>query len=1189
MTTSRTIYALLVGIDHYPPAVPTLHGCRNDVAAVEALLSERVTADGDHLQVHTLVDEGATRAAVIAGFTEHLSQARAGDVALFYYSGHGSQEPAPEEFWHLEPDRLNETLVLWDSRLEGGWDLADKELAALLTGVATHDAHVLVVLDCCHSGSGTRAVLEDGTASRRAPTDTRARPLASYLVDPGKLDDIVLTGSATRSALGGSGWSAPRARHVLLSGCLSNETSKEITVGGVPRGAMSAALSTALSTSGHTATYREIHRQVSATVRMAVRQQSPQLETSTSSELDEPFLGGAITDLPRWFAVTREGANWIMDGGSVHGILAPTGVVTGAPAEPAAVGQPAPTGPLDMPATPNVPGSEAAPSAAGGQPPAATSSSRSAMTTVAITDSTRKVVATADVTAVRAGDSTLTVTSGTLDPTRSYRATVTATPAPPLLIHVSEDAASAGAHAASAALRAKLATAQQHGPALVAETASEAAADLEVVVDGAGFALTRSGSERHLCPRARTAGEALAMLEHIAAGGSALRLRNAASGLPPHAVTFSLVAQPDPGSDLPIEVDGGYRLEYLGGDPAHPREYTVTLANTTQQVLWVALVDLTDTYGIYADAIPQGSERLEAGQSTSISLRTEVPDELWDQGVTEVTDILKLIVSTEPFDPRPMAQPDLDVTAPVAQVRAVPSGAPASSLDALLVRVGTRRARPPGTAAAVSDWYTTNHTVVSVRPRPGARTRPDASVELAPGARVLPHPSLHATLTVTTLHDATRDLAVPPVPEVLQQDGVSAFGLSVTRDGIQPAEALVVEADTAQLGSVTSDEPLVVRLDQGLAPGEHLLPYAWDGEFYIPVGRSRAAAAGGTDLVIERLPNPVVTTRSLLGSIRILVRKLVAKATGRPSGYPKLRLVTVAADGGLHYEEDVDAMAAAVAQAASVLLYVHGILGDTEGMARSSRLSGTAPPIGDRYGALLTFDYENLDTPIEENAASLGTLLAGVGLGAAQSPPLDIVAHSMGGLVCRQLIERTGGVDVRRLVVLGSPNQGSPWPSVQQWATAAVAFAANGMIPMPWPVNVLAAAVGLVEKVDTALDQMQPGSDFLKQLATAPDPGTTYCLVAGDRSLRHTDTDAGAQSRAARLLDRLRLGQIGGGIADLAFLGKPNDLAVSVASASAIPAGRQPAPVVHVVGTDHLSYFEDSASLAEIAAALPGP
>src|SRR4051812_13451337 len=114
---ARNVFALLVGIDAYRKPVPPLNGCVNDIESIAAYLGERVDGhEGATLKLRTLTNDRATRDAVIAGFREHLAGAKAGDVALFYYAGHGSQEPAPPEFWHLEPDKLDETLVCYDSR-----------------------------------------------------------------------------------------------------------------------------------------------------------------------------------------------------------------------------------------------------------------------------------------------------------------------------------------------------------------------------------------------------------------------------------------------------------------------------------------------------------------------------------------------------------------------------------------------------------------------------------------------------------------------------------------------------------------------------------------------------------------------------------------------------------------------------------------------------------------------------------------------------------------------------------------------------------------------------------------------------------------------------------------------------------------------------------------------------------------
>jgi len=59
-------------------------------------------------------------------------------------------------------------------------------------------------------------------------------------------------------------------------------------------------------------------------------------------------------------------------------------------------------------------------------------------------------------------------------------------------------------------------------------------------------------------------------------------------------------------------------------------------------------------------------------------------------------------------------------------------------------------------------------------------------------------------------------------------------------------------------------------------------------------------------------------------------------------------------------------------------------------------VNGQIRPLGELYDLVLTFDYENLHTTIEENARSLKLRLESVGLGANHGKKLHIVAHSMG-------------------------------------------------------------------------------------------------------------------------------------------------------------------------------------------------
>ena len=316
------VFALLVGINQYDPSssVPALQGCSNDVKAMAAYLQGRVAQDKGSFQLQSLLNEQATRQAVIDGFRSHLCQAGPDDVALFFYAGHGAQENAPEEFWHLEPDYMNETLVCYDSRCKGSWDLADKELSKLIAEVATKNPHIVVILDCCHSGAGTRGTLESTESVRRAPVDSRKRPLESFIVSPSELPV-----PSTRSIdTPNSGWQVPQGRHVLLAACRDIEEAKEISGRGEHRGAFAYFLLESLQNTNGRLTYRDIFKRTSGLVKSRVAAQTPQLEANISDDLDQPFLGGVIQPRAPHFNVSHNREHgWIIDGGYIHGIANP--------------------------------------------------------------------------------------------------------------------------------------------------------------------------------------------------------------------------------------------------------------------------------------------------------------------------------------------------------------------------------------------------------------------------------------------------------------------------------------------------------------------------------------------------------------------------------------------------------------------------------------------------------------------------------------------------------------------------------------------------------------------------------------------------------------------------------------------------------------------------------------------------
>ncbi len=200
-------------------------------------------------------------------------------------------------------------------------------------------------------------------------------------------------------------------------------------------------------------------------------------------------------------------------------------------------------------------------------------------------------------------------------------------------------------------------------------------------------------------------------------------------------------------------------------------------------------------------------------------------------------------------------------------------------------------------------------------------------------------------------------------------------------------------------------------------------------------------------------------------------------------------------------------------------------------------------------------------------------------------------------LVTRWFIEREGGGKVvRKAVLVGPPNNGTPWAKLEDWAIVGLGMAINGLAAVIWPpaaipalVGTLASLVAGVEKVDTTLDQLKPGSDFYAILNASEDPKVPYAVIAGNTEKIHAaapETARAEQALLERLVKRLASQPTRTAIADLVFFGQPNDTSISVESMISLPAGRKPAASVQEIACDHVSYFCTEVGLRSIAREL---
>ena len=112
--------------------------------------------------VTTLVNRQATKAGIVRAFKRMTASCKHGDVVYIHYSGHGQQMT---DVHNDEKDGLDESWIPYDAcrkastTYHGEKHLTDDELNVYLNAIRNKigaKGKLLVVIDACHSGDGTR-------------------------------------------------------------------------------------------------------------------------------------------------------------------------------------------------------------------------------------------------------------------------------------------------------------------------------------------------------------------------------------------------------------------------------------------------------------------------------------------------------------------------------------------------------------------------------------------------------------------------------------------------------------------------------------------------------------------------------------------------------------------------------------------------------------------------------------------------------------------------------------------------------------------------------------------------------------------------------------------------------------------------------------------------------------------------
>lgn len=155
--SAQTKRALIIGLgEQQDKAWNKINGDK-DVPLVQGMLKS-----AGFKSVTTLVNRQATKTGIIGAFRKMAASCKQGDVVYVHYSGHGQQMT---DVHNDEKDGLDECWIPYDAyrkaraTYHGEKHLTDDELNVYLNAIRNKvgaKGKLLVVIDACHSGDGTR-------------------------------------------------------------------------------------------------------------------------------------------------------------------------------------------------------------------------------------------------------------------------------------------------------------------------------------------------------------------------------------------------------------------------------------------------------------------------------------------------------------------------------------------------------------------------------------------------------------------------------------------------------------------------------------------------------------------------------------------------------------------------------------------------------------------------------------------------------------------------------------------------------------------------------------------------------------------------------------------------------------------------------------------------------------------------
>lgn len=327
--------------------------------------------------------------------------------------------------------------------------------------------------------------------------------------------------------------------------------------------------------------------------------------------------------------------------------------------------------------------------------------------------------------------------------------------------------------------------------------------------------------------------------------------------------------------------------------------------------------------------------------------------------------------------------------------------------------------------------------------------------------------------TITTFESIK--LVIPP--DALSANGIVAVGRTGNEPTTVPNQYLKVASPPISISipSETINKPLLLSypISQSIIDTTEYSVFVFDGTSYIPLKYSIKDGIITVEIdVVKSIPDNPNT--KFFGKITIIATELFQNPIKLSS---ELGLKVASISGEKISLTSIGSQQQ-VSSSDRVLLMIHGWGGwPSTWEFFLNRIYGETSRLN--YNKFWTFGY-NSSKSINENGQTLKELLAQHSNGAT----IDIVAHSMGGLVSRSMIEKYNGAQyVNRLITLGTPHKGSP--------LAALRYAIGILVGMN---NIFDFIIYNYNTKGFA--DLYTGSKFIDQMSTLTKPEIPYYTIA---------------------------------------------------------------------------------------------